>query len=78
MPKREAAVSADALEDDYLVEDLVEEEESPEIEGDEIVGNAGPDQGSASLKRKTAEDIGEEPTKKKKKKKPKKVRLDIS
>ncbi|KAH8547569.1 U3-containing 90S pre-ribosomal complex subunit-domain containing protein [Umbelopsis sp. PMI_123] len=72
MVKREAAVSADALEDDYFVEDIIEEGDTQGIEEDDFEENVAKDQGSASLKRKVVEDTTEEPTKKKKKKKPKK------
>jgi hypothetical protein len=79
MVKREAAVSADALEDDYLVEDIIEEGDTQGIAVEEdFEENAPADQGSASLKRKVVEDMAEEPTKKKKKRKPKKVRGERS
>ncbi|KAI8578804.1 hypothetical protein K450DRAFT_245602 [Umbelopsis ramanniana AG] len=73
MVKRKAAVSADALEDDYLVEDIIEEGDTQGIAVEEdFEENAPADQGSASIKRKVVEDMAEEPTKKKKKRKPKK------
>lgn len=78
MVKREAAVSADALEDDYLVEDIIEEGDTQGIAVEEdFEENAPADQGSASIKRKVVEDIAEESTKKKKKRKPKKVRKKV-
>ena len=77
MGKQQAHVSADALEDDYLVEDIIEGGETDVIEGEEIFGNVNPDHGSASLKRKPAEEAEEEQGKKKKKKKPKKVCVQL-
>lgn len=78
MVKKEAAISADALEDDYLVEDIIEEGDTQGIAVEEdFEENAPADQGSASIKRKVVEDMAEESTKKKKKRKPKKVRKNL-
>ncbi|KAG2177882.1 hypothetical protein INT43_003129 [Umbelopsis isabellina] len=70
MAKKEAALSADALEDDYLVEDI--EEQEVIVEEEDLDGDANEQQGSASVKRKNIDGDNEEPSKKKKKKKPKK------